>query len=48
VLVTLTHSRNYHARWNGKLVQARTAASGTLQITLPRDAGRGRLQVQAA
>jgi hypothetical protein len=48
VLATLAHGRNYHARWNGKPVPAHIAASGTLQITLPRDTGRGRLQVQAA
>jgi hypothetical protein len=46
VLVTLAHSRNYHVRWNGQPVHARIASSGTLQITLPRDAGRGRLQVE--
>jgi hypothetical protein len=48
VLVTLAHGRTHHARWNGKPVPAHAAASGTLQVTLPRDAGRGRLQVESA
>ena len=48
VLVTLAAGRNYHARWNGKPVSKHAAASGTLQIRLPRDAGRGRLQVESA
>ncbi len=32
--------------WNGKPAAARAAASGTLQITLPRDSGRGSLKVE--
>jgi len=46
VLVTLAPDRTYRARWNDILVPLRPAESGTLQIALPRDAGRGRLQVE--
>ena len=45
VLVTLPPERNYRALWDGKPVFARAAPSGTLQIALPRDSGRGRLEV---
>jgi hypothetical protein len=48
VLVTLANGRGYRARWNDKPVPVHAAASGTLQIALPRDAGRGRLQVAPA
>ena len=47
VLVTLQPDRDYHALWNGQPVFTRAAPSGTLQIALPRDSGRGRLQVEA-
>ena len=46
VLVTLNPGRSYRARWNGNPVSAQPAKSGTLQIMLPRDSGRGRLQVE--
>ena len=46
ILVTLQAGRNYRAQWNGKPVPARIALSGTLQIALPRDSGRGRLEVE--
>ena len=45
ILVTLQAGGTYRAHWNGKPVPTRTAPSGTLQITLPRNSGRGRLQV---
>ena len=45
VLVTLRSGRDYVARWNGQPVPARPAASGTLQIKLPRDGVRGRLEI---
>jgi hypothetical protein len=48
VLVTLVPDRTYRARWNGNRVSARPAESGTLQIALPRDSGRGRLEVEPA
>jgi len=47
VLVTLQAERDYRALWNGLPVFTRAAGSGTLQIALPRDSGRGRLQVEA-
>ena len=47
VLVTLQPERDYRALWNGQPVFTRAAPSGTLQIALPRDAGHGRLQVEA-
>ena len=40
--------RLYRAQWNGKPIPARAAPSGTVQITLPRNSGRGRLQVEPA
>ena len=43
ILVTLQPGPLYRAQWNGKLAPTRTAPSGTLQIALPRDSGRGRL-----
>jgi hypothetical protein len=46
VLATLAPDRSYRALWNGEPVFIRAAASGTLQIALPRNAGRGRLQVE--
>jgi len=46
ILVTLQPGLAYRAHWNGQPVPARTAPSGTLQIALPRDSGRGRLQVE--
>jgi hypothetical protein len=48
ILVTLQPNRTYRAQWNGTRVPARTAPSGTLQIALPRDSGRGNLQVAPA
>jgi Trehalase len=48
ILVTLQPNRTYRAQWNGTRVPARTAPSGTLQIALPRDSGRGSLQVAPA
>jgi len=48
VLVTLAPGHAYRARWNGALVPTRPAESGTLQIALPRDAGRGHLQVKSS
>ncbi|HOX57069.1 MAG TPA: trehalase family glycosidase [Candidatus Paceibacterota bacterium] len=48
VLVTLQPGRAYRARWNGRPVTAHPALSGTLQIALPCDAGRGSLQVAPA
>jgi hypothetical protein len=45
-LVTLAPGHTYRARWNGSPLSARPAESGTLQIALPRDAGRGQLQVE--
>jgi hypothetical protein len=46
LLATLHHGVPYRARWNGKPVFTRTAPSGTLQIALARDSGRGRLEVE--
>lgn len=46
VLVTLQPGRAYRALWNGKVVSARPGESGTLQIALPRDSGRGHVQVE--
>jgi Mannosylglycerate hydrolase MGH1-like glycoside hydrolase domain len=46
VLATLEPGPLYRARWNGKAVAVRPAASGTLQIALPRDAGRGHLEIE--
>ena len=37
---------HHRARWNGNVVSARPAESGTLQIALPRNSGRGHLQVE--
>jgi hypothetical protein len=48
LLVTLQPARTYRAQWNGNPVPARVAPSGTLQIALPRDSGRGLLEVQPA
>jgi hypothetical protein len=48
ILVTLQPGRPGRAHWNGQPVPARAAKSGTWQITLPRNAGRGRLQVALA
>ena len=48
VLATLQPGQTYRARWKDKPVPARAAESGTLQITFPRDAGRGRLHVEPA
>ena len=48
VLATLQPGRAYRAHWNGQPVPAHTAGSGTWQIALPRNAGRGRLQVELA
>ena len=47
ILVTLQQGRTYGALWNGRQASAHTAPSGTLEIALPRDSGRGRLQVEA-
>ena len=47
VLVTLQADREYRASWNGQPVFARATPSGTLQIALPGDAGRGVLEVEA-
>jgi hypothetical protein len=47
ILVTLQPGRTYRAQWNGKPVSARPAPSGTLQLALPRDSGRGHLKVEA-
>jgi hypothetical protein len=47
VLVTLQSDRDYRALWNGKPAFTRAAPSGTLQIALPRDCGRGQLKVEA-
>jgi hypothetical protein len=46
ILVTLQPARAYRAQWNGTRVSARVASSGTLQIDLPRNSGRGNLQVE--
>ncbi len=46
VLVTLQAGRKYRVAWNDKPAVARPAGSGTLQITLPADGGRGRLAVR--
>jgi hypothetical protein len=46
ILATLSPGLLYRALWNGKPAVARAAPSGTLQIALPRDSGRGRLQVE--
>ncbi|MGD0260668.1 MAG: trehalase family glycosidase [Verrucomicrobiota bacterium] len=48
ILATLRPGRTCRAQWNGNPVPARTAPSGTLQIALPRDSGRGLLEVQPA
>jgi hypothetical protein len=48
ILVTLQPGRTYRAQWNGQPVPARAAPSGALQLTLSRDSGRGRLQVEPA
>jgi hypothetical protein len=48
VLVTLQPDRDYRALWNGKPVFTRATPSGTLQVALPRDSGRGRLNVVPA
>ena len=48
VLATLSPADTYRVRWNDSALPARPAPSGTLQIALPRDAGRGRLQVEPA
>jgi len=48
ILATMAPSHTYRARWNGNPVAARPAESGTLQITLPRNAARGRLSVESA
>lgn len=47
VLVTLRSPGPARASWNGRPAAVRPAPSGTLQITLPRDGGRGRLLVEA-
>jgi hypothetical protein len=48
ILVTLQAGRTYRARWNGKPVPPPPPPPRPLQITLPRDSGRGSLQVQPA
>ena len=46
LLITLQPGWTYHAQWNGTRVSARPAPSGTLQIDLPRNSGRGTLRVE--
>ena len=46
VLATLQPGRRYRAEWKGQAVPITVAASGTLQITLPNDNGRGVLEVR--
>ncbi len=48
VLVNLQPYHSYRARWKGNPAPARPAESGTLQIALPRDAGRGQLEIEPA
>ena len=48
LLVNLQPGRPGRAQWNGQSIPAHPAKSGTWQITLPRNAGRGRLQVELA
>ena len=47
VLATLDPLRSYRAHWNDVAVPLAAAPSGTLQIALPRNAGRGHLRVEA-
>ena len=46
VLATLRPGRTYRAFWNENRAACQAAASGTLQISLARGAGRGRLTVE--
>lgn len=46
ILVTLATGRRYRASWHDQPIPLRPAESGTLQITLPRDAGRGTLKIK--
>jgi hypothetical protein len=47
VLANMGAGRKHHARWNGTKVETSYARSGTLQVGLPSDAGRGRLEISS-
>lgn len=46
VLATMDAGREYQALWKGQPAKVTKASSGTLQITLPSDAGRGILEIK--
>ena len=46
ILANLKPGPVFRARWNGEPVSARPAASGTLQIALPRNSGSGHLEIE--
>ncbi|MBN1488935.1 MAG: hypothetical protein JXA69_03370 [Phycisphaerae bacterium] len=48
VLATMAADRDYKVVWQGQPAKVAKAVSGTLQITLPSDAGRGVLEITRA